>query len=75
MEITKEQYQQWKSNAVTEYVLELLEEYRSDYMNALRGYARNGDSISAARCEGMLEGLEQLLSIEYEDPSEDNKDA
>jgi len=74
-EIAKEEFVQWKSNVVTEYILKFLAEQRSDYIDALRGYVRAGEHTSAARCEGMIEGLEQLLEIEYEDPQEDSKDA
>ena len=68
MEISKEEFIQWKSKSVTEHILKELEEEVKEYMNALRGYVRAGESVSAARCEGCIEGIERLLHIDYEDP-------
>jgi len=71
MEISREEFSDWKSNAVTQHVLEVLNNYKEDYLHAMRAYVKTGDSVSAARCEGTIEGLEQLLEIEYSDPAED----
>mgnify|MGYP000645520801 CR=1 FL=1 len=67
MVIAKEEFRDWKESKVTEYVLDTLENMKDDYMEALRGFVRVGESVQAARCEGMIEGLEQLLAIDYED--------
>jgi len=72
-EIAKEEFVQWKNNVVTEFIFKEIREEIEDYTNALRGYVRAGESVSAARCEGCMEGLERLLHIDYEDPKEDNE--
>lgn len=71
MEIAKEEFRDWKENVVTQHVLKTLDDMREEYFRALRGYVRAGDKVSAARCEGTIEGIEQLLEIEYSDPQED----
>lgn len=71
MEVTKEEFHNWKNSAVTIHVLETLGSLREDYIDALRGYVRAGNSVAAARCEGNIEGIEQLLEIEYSDPAEE----
>ena len=40
-------------------------------METLRSYATIGDPIQSARIVGRIEGLEDILAIEYEDPRED----
>lgn len=70
MEISKAEFRDWKTSAVTINILETLEGYRQDYITAMRSAVRAGDKVSAARCEGNIEGIENLLNIEYEDPTE-----
>lgn len=70
MEITREEYQQWRSNNVTEFIFKNLEQRKQDYIDALRGYVRASEFNMAMRCEGMIEGIDDLLDTEYEDPQE-----
>jgi len=66
-EITKEEFLQWKNSAVTEAIINELVERKKDYLNSLRGFVSSDNIVSAARCQGLLEGIELLTEIEYGD--------
>ena len=71
MEVTKEQFQAWKTNNVTEFVLEILRDQKEANLARLRGAVASGNLAQASRYEGIIEGIEELLEIEYEDPQVD----
>ncbi|MBL4591181.1 MAG: hypothetical protein JKY96_04410 [Phycisphaerales bacterium] len=75
MEITKEEYQQWKSNNVTQFIFKELKERKEDYIVALRTFVRAGDMNLASRAEGMIESIDDFLDTSFEDPTEDDEDA
>jgi len=67
MEISKEEFLQWRGSDVTIFVIEALDRAKEDYIVALRNAAIEGDIAKTARCEGILEGIEFILNIDYDD--------
>ncbi len=67
MEISKAEFIDWHSQPVTEQILETLSEIREGHLEHLRSAARNGEISTAAFHEGVIEGIDLLLAIEYGD--------
>lgn len=63
----KESFTQWKENLVTMEIMGIIKEARNSYRDAIIGHAAEGESIQAARAAGMIEALDFLLNIQYED--------
>jgi len=76
--MNKEQFQEWKSNPTTVEIFKELEQVRDDIKDALcSGQTLNSSSSemisNTARLIGNLEGINQLLNINYEDENEQEK--
>ncbi len=78
--ITNEQFQEWKANPTTIEIFEILEKTKQALQNGLA----NGQTLcttadethgSTARMVGNIEGLNQILDIEYkEEPTTKEND-
>ena len=73
MEITKEEFQAWKENKVTMTITQGL----VDIQNDLKDFLGNGgtiakdSTISTDFIVGRIQGLNEVLNIEYEEPVKD----
>jgi len=72
MEITKESYNSWKENEVTEFVVNQLKELKENRTEFLaRGGTLSSDAqVSTDFIVGYIQGLNEFLNIEYEEPAE-----
>jgi len=76
--MNSEQFQEWKSNPTTVEIFKELEKVRDDIKDALcSGQTLNSSSSetisNTARLIGNLEGINQLLNINYEDEAEEGR--
>ena len=71
---SKDEYLDWKSHPVTQYVMFLLtQEHDQEVENLVGGVSLAGNSSTAeltARIVGRIEGLKTLLKIQYDDIGE-----
>lgn len=65
--MTKEDFEQWKDNSVTKEVMRELGEARVSYTEAIITHAKNGDDIQGAYCAGVIEAMDFLIKIQFED--------
>lgn len=77
MEITKEQFAEWRNSAVTKEVMKLIEEQRDDIVAFLAngGTLNKSATISTDFVVGRIQGLNELLNIEYEESTEEKREA
>lgn len=76
--MTKEQFQEWKTNPTTVEIYKKLEETKQALVDGLAAgqtLSTSADEThgSTARMVGNIEGLNQLLNISYEDGIEEEK--
>ena len=69
MEISKEEFIQWKNSDVTKDLMLFLKEIKEDYLNQMRSCVGHGDLVKAAEAHGYVRGIESLLLIEYDEIS------
>ena len=71
MEITKQEFQDWKENKVTQALMQGIGKERDAWKDHLcNGNTLSGDGYSTELVVGIIRGLDQFLQIKYED-SED----
>lgn len=75
-EITKEQFGDWKANPVTVAVMEQLDERKALLASVLCDGGTVGSKVdetalNTARHVGVIEGLNQILNIEFIDGAPD----
>ena len=69
--MNKEQFEEWKSHPVTVEVLKEVDNLRDDLKEALASGTTLGDEVLTARMVGNIEGLNQILNIEYEEAGDE----
>ena len=75
MEMTKEEFQEWRSNKTTQKILDELREEREELINGLGRGASLGPTTGEATAHmvGYIRGLDRIVEIEYEEGEEDSK--
>ena len=70
--MTKEEFQEWKGNKTTQKILDLLSKDRESIKEDLSHGATLGQFTgeSTARLVGIVQGLDRIIEIEYEEPEE-----
>jgi hypothetical protein len=63
----KESFTQWMEHPVTKEVMKIINDTRLEFSHSLMAHASSGETVSAARAAGNMEGLDYLLNIQYED--------
>lgn len=71
-EISKAEFLDWKKSVVTEFVLKELDERIVIYTDMMRMNIVDGNIAKAARYEGMIEGVELLAEIAYEEIADES---
>jgi len=67
--ISKESYNSWKENEVTEFVVKQLEELKANRTEFLaQGGTLSDAPPSTDFIVGYIQGLNEFLNIEYEEP-------
>ena len=76
MQITKEQFAEWRNSAVTVEVMKLIEEQRDTIVEFLAngGTLNKSSAVSTDFVVGRIQGLNELLNIEYEESSEERRE-
>ena len=76
MQITKEQFAEWRNSAVTVEVMKLIEQQRDDIVEFLAngGTLNKSSAVSTDFVVGRIQGLNELLNIEYEESSEERRE-
>ena len=73
--ISKEQFEQWLNSSATLAILDIMRQYRHNYVSALS----NGETVfhesdktqaETARAIGVIYGIDLLLEIKYEDTND-----
>ena len=72
MEISKEQFLNWKNDEVTKSIIDSLTEIRDRYKEGLSVGETLSDNAErdTARAVGFISGLNAIIHIEYEDEVE-----
>jgi len=69
--ITKEEFNNWKDNIVTQTVFNELIQIREGLKEALgNGASLAKDAPSTEYFVGRIQGINEILNIEYEEPSQ-----
>lgn len=76
MQITKEQFAEWRNSAVTVEVMKLIEEQRDTIVEFLAngGTLNKSSAVSTDFVVGRIQGLNELLNIEYEESPEEKRE-
>jgi ribosome assembly protein YihI (activator of Der GTPase) len=76
-EITKEEFSSWKDNKVTKAIMVGLSQRQAD----LKEFLANGGTMNPENgtsvdfIVGRIQGLNEILNVEYEEPAEEKRDA
>lgn len=76
MEITKEQYEIWRTQRITQEIFKVLSKMRDEFKEQLAGGAvlnsASGEQTLAAysRVLGIIEGIDQVLNMDFEEGEE-----
>jgi len=74
--ISKEDFTNWKNDSITKAVFAIIEKCRDSYvedMMRVESYLNDSDTDRGKRV-GLIEGLNMLLGLEFEDDEEEEKD-
>lgn len=69
----KEQFKEWEANPVTKEVMGVIRQAQNQYIMDLASGQTLGDSTETAKFVGIIEGLNFLLNIQYEDAAEESE--
>jgi len=69
--MTKEEFEQWKDNAVTKEVMEIMKKVRDDNHEGVIKCAVSGEYVTSTRLAGNVEAFDYLLNIQLEDAVHD----
>lgn len=74
MEISKDEFVEWKNHPVTKEIMLLLDDKKSKIRDVLSSGEILGDNTekAVARLVGHLEGIDDLLNIQYGDEEDIN---
>lgn len=65
--IQKEQFVNWRKDEVTKFIRNELQFRKDISIERVRHFVREGEYAKASYYEGVIEGLDTILDIEYED--------
>lgn len=69
VEITKEEFLNWKENKVTQMVMQELQQVKEDLKEILgNGGSLGKDSPATEYFVGRIQGINEVLNIDYEEP-------
>ena len=72
MEVSKEDWNDWKQYAVTKVFFQRVLETQNEAMQILVKTV-DMDSLTTAKFVGIMSGLQKVLEIEYDDRNESNE--